>query len=87
MSRSSKRNAMTDARSRAVELLGRMTMHEKVAQLTSLIPTMLFDANGIRPEVAQTLVNIEANLSNLTTCGTLQAGIAYALARRGQKAL
>ena len=43
---------MTDARSRAVELLGRMTLHEKVAQLTSLIPTMLFDANGIRPKVA-----------------------------------
>jgi len=29
-----------------------MTMHEKVAQLTSLVPTVLFDANGIRPEVA-----------------------------------
>ncbi|MFJ9908739.1 glycoside hydrolase family 3 N-terminal domain-containing protein [Streptomyces sp. NPDC101152] len=43
---------MTDARSRAVELLGRMTLHEKVAQLTSVIPTMLFDANGIRPEAA-----------------------------------
>ncbi|MDX5562688.1 glycoside hydrolase family 3 N-terminal domain-containing protein [Streptomyces sp. ID05-04B] len=43
---------MTDARSRAVELLGRMTVHEKVAQLTSVIPTMLFDANGIRPEAA-----------------------------------
>ncbi len=42
---------------------------------------------GIRPEVAQTLVNIEANLANLTTCGTLQAGIAYALARRGRQAL
>jgi beta-xylosidase len=43
---------MTDARSRAVELLGRMTIDEKVAQLTSLIPTVLFDAQGIRPEVA-----------------------------------
>lgn len=52
MSRSHRRNAMTDARSRAAELLGRMTLHEKVAQLTSVIPTMLFDANGIRPEVA-----------------------------------
>lgn len=45
---------MTDARSRAVELLGRMTIDEKVAQLTSLIPTVLFDANGIRSEVAAT---------------------------------
>ncbi|MET9866550.1 glycoside hydrolase family 3 protein, partial [Streptomyces sp. NPDC006386] len=43
---------MTDARSRAAELLGRMTMREKVAQLTSLTPTMLFDAKGIRPDVA-----------------------------------
>ncbi|MDX3452073.1 glycoside hydrolase family 3 N-terminal domain-containing protein [Streptomyces sp. ME02-8801-2C] len=43
---------MNDARSRAAALLGRMTMHEKVAQLTSLIPTMLFDAKGIRPDVA-----------------------------------
>ncbi len=42
---------------------------------------------GIRPEVAQTLVHIEANLSNLTTRGTLQSGIAYALGRRGLQAL
>jgi rsbT co-antagonist protein RsbR len=41
---------------------------------------------GIRPEVAQTLVHIEANLSNITTCGTLQSGISYAL-RRGRKTL
>ncbi len=42
---------------------------------------------GIRPEVAQTLVNIEANFSNLITRGTLQSGIAYALGRRGRKSL
>jgi rsbT co-antagonist protein RsbR len=42
---------------------------------------------GIRPEVAQTLVHIEANLSNLITRGTLQSGIAYALGRRGLKSL
>ncbi len=42
---------------------------------------------GIRPEVAQTLVHIEANLSHITTRGTLQSGIAYALGRRGLKAL
>lgn len=40
------------ARSRAAELLGRMTLREKVAQLTSVVPTMLFDAGGIRSEVA-----------------------------------
>lgn len=42
---------------------------------------------GIRPEVAQTLVHIDANLSNLITRGTLQSGIAYALGRRGLAAL
>lgn len=34
---------------------------------------------GIRPEVAQTLVTLGADLSSLKTCGTLQAGIAYAM--------
>ncbi len=58
----------------------------KAAQAARLLGTEVI-LTGIRPEVAQTLVHIEANLSNLTTCGTLQAGIAYALARRGRKAL
>ncbi|MDX3192561.1 glycoside hydrolase family 3 N-terminal domain-containing protein [Streptomyces sp. MN03-5084-2B] len=43
---------MADVRSRATALLARMTIQEKVAQLTSLIPTMLFDTNGIRSDVA-----------------------------------
>lgn len=38
---------------------------------------------GIRPFVAQTLVTIGADLSTVMTCGTLQAGIAYAM-RNGQ---
>jgi len=42
---------------------------------------------GIRPEVAQTLVHIDADLSNITTRGTLQSGIAYALGRRGKQKL
>jgi len=42
---------------------------------------------GIRPEVAQTLVNLDATLTNITTCGTLQSGVAYALKRRGRAAL
>ncbi len=42
---------------------------------------------GIRPEVAQTLVHIDANLQNITTRGTLQSGIAYAIKRGGQKSL
>jgi beta-glucosidase len=41
-----------DPRSRAAELIGRMTLPEKVAQLTSLVPTMLFSAEGIRSQVA-----------------------------------
>ncbi|MBL8976625.1 MAG: STAS domain-containing protein, partial [Myxococcales bacterium] len=42
---------------------------------------------GIRPEVAQTLVHIDANLQNITTRGTLQSGISYAIGRRGQTSL
>ncbi len=38
---------------------------------------------GIRPEVAQTLVHIGADLSSLTTRSTLQSGIAYALTLSG----
>jgi rsbT co-antagonist protein RsbR len=34
---------------------------------------------GIGPEVAQTLIGIDADLSGITTPGTLQNGIAYAL--------
>ncbi|HZF54416.1 MAG TPA: PAS domain S-box protein [Polyangiaceae bacterium] len=40
---------------------------------------------GIRPEVAQTLVTIGADLSGIITRGTLQSGIAYAT-ERGQNA-
>lgn len=36
---------------------------------------------GIRPEVAQTLVGLGADLSSIVTLGTLQAGIAYAVKR------
>jgi rsbT co-antagonist protein RsbR len=37
---------------------------------------------GIRPEIAQTLVQIEANLEHIVTRGTLQSGIAFALRKR-----
>ena len=40
---------------------------------------------GIRPEVAQTLVHIGAELGNIITRGTLQSGIKHALARGGSK--
>ncbi len=36
---------------------------------------------GIRPEVAQTLVGLGVDLSNIVTRGTLRDGIAFALAR------
>jgi rsbT co-antagonist protein RsbR len=38
---------------------------------------------GIRPEVAQTLVAIGADLSGIPTRGTLWSGITYAMTRRG----
>jgi rsbT co-antagonist protein RsbR len=37
---------------------------------------------GMRPEVAQTLVNIDVDLGGIITRGTLQGGITYALGRR-----
>jgi rsbT co-antagonist protein RsbR len=37
---------------------------------------------GIRPEVAQTLVTLDADLTGITTRGTLQSAIAFALGRR-----
>jgi rsbT co-antagonist protein RsbR len=39
--------------------------------------------SGIRSEVAQTLVRLGADMSGIITHGTLQNGIAYAMARRG----
>lgn len=44
--------AASDARARAAALLGRMTLQEKLAQLTSVVPTVLFDERGMRPDVA-----------------------------------
>jgi rsbT co-antagonist protein RsbR len=37
---------------------------------------------GIRPEVAQTLVSLDADLTGITTRGTLRSAIAFALGRR-----
>jgi rsbT co-antagonist protein RsbR len=36
---------------------------------------------GISPNVAQTLVQLDADLSGIATLSTLQSGIAYALGR------
>jgi anti-anti-sigma regulatory factor len=37
---------------------------------------------GIRPEVAQTLVGLGIDISGIITCGSLQSGIAYAIAQQ-----
>lgn len=37
---------------------------------------------GIRPEIAQTLVSLGIDLRGLTTRGSLQSGVAYALENR-----
>lgn len=52
----------------------------KAAQAARLLGTEVI-LTGIRPEVAQTLVHIESSLAHITTRGTLQSGIQYALGR------
>ncbi len=52
----------------------------KAAHAARLLGTQVI-LTGIRPEVAQTLVHLEADLSTIVTCGTLQAGIHYAVKR------
>jgi anti-anti-sigma regulatory factor len=39
---------------------------------------------GIGPRVAQTLIELGADLQRIVTPGTLQDGIAYALQRRNE---
>lgn len=50
----------------------------RAAQSVKLLGAKII-ITGIRPEVAQTLVTLGADLSNIVTRGTLQSGIAYAL--------
>jgi rsbT co-antagonist protein RsbR len=42
--------------------------------------------SGIRPELAQTLVTLDIDLSAVVTKGTLRSGIDYALAQAGNGA-
>lgn len=37
---------------------------------------------GVRPQVAQTMIDLDASLAGIVACGSLQAGVAYALRRR-----
>jgi rsbT co-antagonist protein RsbR len=50
----------------------------RAAQAVKLLGAQVV-LTGIRPEVAQTLVELGADLSAITTRGSLQSGIAYAL--------
>lgn len=52
----------------------------RAAQAAQLVGAKVM-LTGIRPEVAQTLVGLGADLSGITTHSTLQSGIAYALSR------
>ncbi|WP_437731783.1 PAS domain-containing protein [Sorangium sp. So ce1335] len=40
---------------------------------------------GVRPSVAQSLVQLDADLGGIVTLGTLERGVAYALSRRGHR--
>jgi PAS domain S-box-containing protein len=42
--------------------------------------------SGIRPEVAQTFISLGVDLQGIITCGTLQAGVAYAIRSSGEGA-
>jgi rsbT co-antagonist protein RsbR len=52
----------------------------RAAQAVKLLGAQVV-LTGIRPEVAQTLVGLGADLSGIVTCGSLQTGIAYATNR------
>jgi rsbT co-antagonist protein RsbR len=49
----------------------------RAAQAVKLLGAQVV-LTGIRPEVAQTLVGLGADLSGIVTCGSLQSGIVYA---------
>ncbi|WP_437675478.1 PAS domain S-box protein [Sorangium sp. So ce131] len=55
----------------------------RVAQAARLLGADVV-LTGIRPVVAQALVDLGAELRGLVTCGTLQSGIAYALKRKAR---
>ncbi len=55
----------------------------RAAQAVNLLGAQVV-LTGIRPEIAQTLVGLGVDLSRITTRGSLQSGIAYALGRDQQ---
>jgi PAS domain S-box-containing protein len=50
----------------------------RVAQAVRLLGAHVV-LTGIRPEIAQTLVSLGVSMQGITTCGSLQSGIAYAM--------
>jgi anti-anti-sigma regulatory factor len=52
----------------------------RAAQAVNLLGARVI-LTGIRPEIAQTLVGLGVDLGQITTRGSLQSGIAYALGR------
>ncbi|WP_437762717.1 PAS domain-containing protein [Sorangium sp. So ce764] len=56
----------------------------RTARAAQLLGTRVV-LTGVRPEVAQTLVTLGADLSGITTLGTLQSGIAHALRHPGNQ--
>jgi rsbT co-antagonist protein RsbR len=41
--------------------------------------------SGVRPAVAQALVGLDVPLAGIVTCGSLQAGIEYAMRQLGRR--
>ncbi len=56
----------------------------RAAQAVKLLGAQVV-LTGIRPEVAQTLVALDADWTTLVTRGTLQSGIAFAMGQMGQR--
>jgi rsbT co-antagonist protein RsbR len=53
----------------------------RTAQAVQLLGAQIV-LTGIQPQIALTLVHLGADMSGIVTRGTLQSGIAYALAQK-----
>ncbi|WP_437741340.1 PAS domain-containing protein [Sorangium sp. So ce1504] len=80
--------AAQQARIAILDITGVKVVDERVAQsfvdaarAAGLLGTRVV-LTGIKPQIAQTLTTIGADLSGIVTKGTLESGIAYALGRR-----
>ncbi len=55
-----------------------LTRTAQALRLLGVVPVL----SGVRPAVAQALIGLDVPLTGIVTCGSLQAGIEYALRRR-----